>query len=424
MRAARDTLVMLLAGGVGSRLNILASRRAKPAVPFGGAYRIIDFTLSNVMHSGLVRVGLLTQYKPFSLMDHVGAGESWDLVGRERGIKVLPPHTGEKESDWYKGTADAVFQNLWFMEDYQPDKVLILSGDHIYRMDYEAMIAAHEASGADLTIAGMTVPWEDTHRFGVMVCDEAGEITAFEEKRRGATSNLASMGIYVFDYRVLVEELSAIVGTRRGFDFGKDVIPGMVGRRALHCFRFDGYWRDVGTIESYLDANRDCLDAASGLDLASWRVCTNADEIGRGDRPPISVARRAKVANALIARGCRIEGEVVSSVLFPGVHVAAGASVHDAVVMSDSVVGPGSRVTRCILDKQCVVGAEAIVGEGDRRVANRVSPTHLDCGITVLGKQAIVPAGFSVGTNCIVHPGVDLTRSPARQLGDGETALH
>jgi glucose-1-phosphate adenylyltransferase len=231
------------------------------------------------------------------------------------------------------------------------------------------------------------------------------------------------MGIYVFDYRVLVEELSAIVGTRRGFDFGKDVIPGMVGRRALHCFRFDGYWRDVGTIESYLDANRDCLDAGSGLDLASWRVCTNADEIGRGDRPPISVARRGKVANALIARGCRIEGEVVSSVLFPGVHVAAGASVHDAVVMSDSVVGPGSRVTRCILDKQCVVGAEAIVGEGDRRVANRVSPTHLDCGITVLGKQAIVPAGFAVGTNCIVHPGVDLTRSPARQLADGETAL-
>ena len=423
MRPARDTLVMLLAGGVGSRLNILASRRAKPAVPFGGAYRIIDFTLSNVMHSGLVRVGLLTQYKPFSLMDHVGSGESWDLVGRERGIKVLPPHTGEKESDWYKGTADAIFQNLWFMEDYRPDKVLILSGDHIYRMDYEAMIAAHEASGADLTIAGMTVPWEETHRFGIMVCDEAGTITAFEEKKAGASSNLASMGIYVFNYRALVEELSAVVGSRRGYDFGKDIIPGMIGRRGLRCFRFDGYWRDVGTIESYLAANRDCLDPTSGLDLAAWRVCTNADEIGRGDRPPILLGGGARVANALVARGCRIEGEVISSVLFPGVEVAAGASVRDSVVMSDTVLGPACRVSRSIVDKGCSIGGGAVVGVGDAHVANRLSPSHLDCGITVIGKEAIVPQGFAVGTNCIVHPGVDLGRLSLRQLDDGETAL-
>jgi glucose-1-phosphate adenylyltransferase len=411
---------MLLAGGVGSRLNILASRRAKPAVPFGGAYRIIDFTLSNVMHSGLERVGLLTQYKPFSLMDHVGSGAPWDLVGRERGIKVLPPYQGESESDWYKGTADAIWQNLWFMEDYRPDKVLILSGDHIYRMDYEPMIAAHEAAGADLTIAAMQVPWEDVHRFGVMVADGDGWIGEFQEKARNARSNLASMGIYVFRYRALVEELRAVVGARKGFDFGQNVIPGMLGRRRLLAYPFTGYWRDVGTITSYLEANLDCLDPASGLDLRSWGICTNPDEGGRGDRPPVRLGPRAEVGNALLARGCVVEGEVRDSVIFPGARVAPGAVVSGSILMHDVVVGAGARVDSAILDKEVSIGERAEVGTGDRRVANRQFPTHLDTGITVLGKQARIPSGATVGRNCLVFPGVDL--GARLILADGETA--
>jgi glucose-1-phosphate adenylyltransferase len=422
VRPARDTLVMLLAGGVGSRLNILASRRAKPAVPFGGAYRIIDFTLSNVMHSGLERVGLLTQYKPSSLMDHVGGGEPWDLIGRDRGIKILPPHTGEHDSDWYKGTADAIYQNLWFMEDYKPEKVLILSGDHVYRMDYEAMIAAHEAAGAALTIAAMRVPWEETHRFGIMVTDEQLRITAFQEKERNAASNLASMGIYVFDYAALVEELREVVATRKGFDFGKDIIPDMVSRRKLLCYPFAGYWRDVGTLSSYLDANMDCLDPASGLDLAAWNICTGPDEKGLGDRPPVRLGRGAEVSNSLVARGCTIEGAVRDSIVFPGVRVGAGAVVERSVVMQDCVLGARSEVTSAILDKLAVVGERAIVGRGDPAVANRQFPTHLDTGITVVGKQATITAGAVVGTNCIVYPGLDLAAMGRTRLGDGETA--
>ena len=422
MRSARDTLVMLLAGGVGSRLNILASRRAKPAVPFGGDYRIIDFTLSNVMHSGLSRVGLLTQYKPFSLMDHVRGGEPWDLIGRERGIKVLPPYQGSEEADWYKGTADAVWQNLWFMEDYRPDKVLILSGDHIYRMDYEAMIAAHERSGADLTIAAMQVPWDEVHRFGVMVTGADGWITEFQEKVKGARSNLASMGIYVFSYAALVEELKAVVGTRKGFDFGQNVIPGMIGRRKLLCYPFEGYWRDVGTLKSYLDANMDCLDEASGLDLAGWQICTSPDEKGQGDRPPLRVGAGARITRALAARGCVIEGDVEGSVLFPGVRVGAGAVVRDSVIMQDVVIGDGARVEYAILDKEAVVGPGAVIGEGDATVCNRAFPTHLDCGITVVGKQARLPAGIRVGKNCFVNPGVDAGARGLARLADGETA--
>jgi glucose-1-phosphate adenylyltransferase len=418
MRPARDTLVMLLAGGVGSRLNILASRRAKPAVPFGGAYRIIDFTLSNVMHSGLERVGLLTQYKPASLMDHVGGGEPWDLRGRERGVKILPPHTGEHDSDWYKGTADAIYQNLWFMEDHRPEKVLILSGDHVYRMDYEAMIAAHEAASAELTIAAMQVPWEETHRFGIMVTDEKLRITAFQEKERNATSNLASMGIYVFNYAALVEELREVVASRKGFDFGKDIIPGMVGRRRLLCYPFAGYWRDVGTLSSYLDANMDCIDPASGLDLAAWNICTGPDEKGLGDRPPVRLGPRAAVSNSLVARGCTIEGSVTESVIFPGVHVGRGACVRRSVVMQDCRLGADCSVESAILDKLAVIGEDAVLGHGDPSVVNRTYPTHLDAGITVVGKQASVPARAVIGTNCIVFPGVALA---ATRLADGET---
>ena len=423
MRAARDTLVMLLAGGVGSRLNILASERAKPAVPFGGAYRIIDFTLSSVMHSGLELVGLLTQYKPLSLMEHVRGGEPWDFIGRERGVKILPPRTGEADSDWYKGTADAVFQNLGFMEGYRPDKVLILSGDHIYRMDYDRMIAAHEARGADLTIAAMPVPWEETHRFGVMVSDAESWITEFQEKVKHAKSNLASMGVYVFDYRTLVEELQTVVGAKQGFDFGKDIIPGMLGRRRLLCYPFEGYWRDVGTIRSYHEANMDCLTPGSGLDLRTWEIRTAPDVLGWGDRPPVRLGPSATVANALIARGCVVEGTVENSVLFPGVQVQRGARVRDAIIMQNTVVAEGCEVEYAVVDKHCVLGSGAVIGSGDAAIPNRQTPSHLDCGITVIGKSAVIPKRLQIGKNCIVYPRVDLHGRPLNRIADGETIV-
>ncbi len=421
MRPARDTLVMLLAGGVGSRLNILASERAKPAVPFGGAYRIIDFTLSNVMHSGLQRVGLLTQYRPLSLMDHVRNGEPWDLMGRERGVRILPPHTGRADADWYKGTADAIYQNLDLIHDYEPDKVLILSGDHIYRMDYDALIGAHEARGADITIAALPVPWEETHRFGVMVTDGESWITQFQEKVREAKSNLASMGIYVFDTAVLIEELRRVVGSRRGYDFGKDVIPDALGRRKLLSYPFTGYWRDVGTIKSYHDANMDCLDPESGLDLAAWQIRTGPDLGQAGERPPITLSVEARVSNALVAAGCTIEGEVSRSVIFAGVRIGRGARVRNSIIMQDTEVAEGCQVEDAIIDKQCRIGAGTVIGCGDPRVANRQNPGHLDCGITVIGKAALLPPGIAVGKNCIIHPGTDLRGREYRRIEDGDT---
>jgi glucose-1-phosphate adenylyltransferase len=421
MRPARDTLVMLLAGGVGSRLNILASERAKPAVPFGGAFRIIDFTLSNVMHSGLELVGLLTQYRPLSLMDHVRNGEPWDLIGRARGVRILPPHTGDVDSDWYKGTADAIYQNLAFVESQKPDKVLILSGDHIYRMDYEQMIAAHEAQGAALTIAAIPVAWEETQRFGVMVANDDGWITEFQEKVRNAKSNLASMGVYVFSYPALIEELRAVVGTRKGFDFGKDIIPGMLGRRPMLCYPFGGYWRDVGTIKSYHEANMDCLNPGTGLDLRTWEIRTAPDASYPGDRSPTRLGSAASVRSALIARGCVIEGHVERSVIFPGVVVKRGAVVRDSILMQDTVVGDGCHVEYSIIDKLCRLGSGAAIGTGSSSTANREFPGHLDCGISVVGKGSVVPAGVRVGKNCIIYPGTDLSRCGLETVGDGET---
>jgi len=423
MRPASDTIVMLLAGGVGSRLNILASKRAKPAVPFGGSYRIIDFTLSNVMHSRLERIGLLTQYKPYSLMDHVRGGEPWDLIGRGRGIKVLPPHTGDESSDWYKGTADAIYQNMDFMEHHDPDKALILSGDHIYRMDYESMIQAHEERGADLTIAAMEVPWEDVHRFGVMVAGSDWWITEFQEKVKGAKSNLASMGIYVFKYSVLAEELRSVVGAHKGFDFGKDIIPGMLGRRKLLCFPFSGYWRDVGTIKSYLDANMDCLNPESGLDLYEWQLRTAPDTDRMGDRMPVKILEHASVRDSLVADGCVIDGEVEGSILFPGVHIGKGTRVRDCVMMHDSVIGEKCVLDYSIIDKNCMVGSGTVIGTGDKSVPNSLYPTHLDCGISILGKGAVVPPGAKIGRNCIIYPGVDIGREGAREVESGETVV-
>ncbi|MFQ5750621.1 MAG: glucose-1-phosphate adenylyltransferase family protein [bacterium] len=413
-----STLVMLLAGGIGSRLNILGHARAKPAVPFGGIYRIIDFTMSNIMNSGLDKVGVLTQYKPLSLMEHIGTGVPWDFIGRIRGAKILPPRTGQQDYDWYKGTADAVRQNLDFIETNHPDRVLIVSGDHIYKMDYADLIDFHDQHKADLTIGMMSVPWEDTDHFGIALTDDNNRIIDWEEKPEKARNNFASMGIYVFNAKYLLNILRA----HKEHDFGKNIIPAAIALDRVFAYPFEGYWRDVGTIKSYWEANMDLLDRHSGLDLENWGMRTNVEEEGRlGDRPPTFISPKSKIKNAIISPGCVIKGQVENSILSPGVYVAQGARVMDSVVMHDTQIQKGARVQKSILDKKVIVAKNAILGTGSEKVANKEKPHHLSCGLIVVGKGAEIPSDFQIGKNCILQPELKADDYPDTVIAPGET---
>jgi glucose-1-phosphate adenylyltransferase len=416
----RKTLGMLLAGGVGSRLNILAYARAKPAVPFGGLYRIIDFTLSNASNSGVTNIGVLTQYKPLSLMEHIRDGEAWDFLGRMRGAKILPPRTGEKDSDWYKGTADAIRQNMDYVRSHDSERVMILSGDHIYHMDYSKMVAYHKSQNADLTIGMMRVPWEQTHHFGIAIVDDGYRLRDWEEKPKKAKSNLASMGIYVFNTDFLSHCLREIPE----HDFGKNVITTVLRTHKVQAYMFEGYWRDVGTLHSYWSTNMDLLRPDSGLNLRVWKTYTNLQEEGRrGDRQPTRIQAAARVANSFIAQGCVIEGEVSNSILSPGVKVLRGAKVSDSVVMHDTVIEPGAILHRVIVDKLTHFGGNSQVGIGDANIANKRFPDHLKEGLTVVGKEAHIPAKANIGTNCIVYPKADASAFVTENIGDGETIV-
>lgn len=418
----RSTLALILAGGVGSRLNILVKRRAKPAVPFGGIYRLIDFTLSNVMNSGIEKVGILTQYLPYSLTNHLGRGESWGLVGRAREARILPPHTGSSEADWYRGTADAVFRNFDYIARHRPEITLILSGDHIYHMDYAALIEHHIRSGAGATIAVKPVPIEQAHLFGTVQVDGKDGIVGFEEKPRHPQSNLISLGIYAFDTDLLVEALEEVCGLRGEVDFGQHVFPFLLQRGRLTAYRFHGFWQDVGTLQAYFDTTMELLDPDSPLDLPNWNVRTNLNENRLGDRAPAFIARGARVRRATLARGCRIYGTVEESALSPGVLVEAGAVVRHSILMHDGVVRAGARVERVIADKAVTIGRDARVADPDLGEAiNRVFPTHLDQGMTVIGKGAVLPERCRIGRNCCIYPGADLARLEIETLPSGET---
>ncbi|NPA48762.1 MAG: NTP transferase domain-containing protein [Thermodesulfobacteria bacterium] len=415
----RDVLAILLAGGVGSRLNILVRKRAKPAVPFGGIYRIIDFTLSNIANSDLSRVAVLTQYKPLSLMDHIGDGSPWDLSGRTREVRILPPKTGEKDWDWYKGTADAVRQNLDFITQRPSREVLILSGDHVYHMDYRELVKFHRERRAQVTVAMMPVPWEQTHHFGIAITDEEGRIVDWEEKPARARSNLASMGVYVFDTSYLVDVLHRV----KQEDFGMHVLPQALKEARVYAFPFKGYWRDVGTLEAYFQANMDLLRPDSGLDPEAWGTMTNVMPHGMSyDWPPAQIHCSGQVEESVVSPGCVVAGEVRRSVLSPGVIVEEGALVEDCVIMHGSVISRRARLKRAILDKEVFVGEGAEVGFGDPGVVNRRFPKHLFSGLTVVGKRAFVPGGSRIGTNCVVYPEVTVEDYPSDYvLPDGET---
>ncbi len=416
----KEALVLLLAGGVGSRLNILVQSRAKPAVPFAGHYRIIDFSLSNVMNSGLTKVGVLTQYKPLSLMRHLGMGEAWDFTGRSRGVKILPPHTGFKDSDWYRGTADAVRQNIDFLEKNPSDEVVLLSGDHIYNMDFHAMLEYHRFKKADVTVGMMVVPMSEIYQFGAGIIDEQNRIIDWEEKPEHPRTNLASMGIYVFDYKYLLDSLYR---DREEVDFGMHILPRAIDNDDVFAYPFYGYWRDVGTIQSYWEANMDVIRRDSDISPAEWGIRTNIEADGRSaDRPSARFGSEARVSNSMISAGCIIKGTVENSVLAPGVVVAEGAVVRDSILFADCHVEKNSVVDLTICDKRVRIAGDAVVGSGSNHdIPNIKEPKHLYTGISLIGKEAVIPSGLSIGRNCIVNSQTEEAAFSSKEIGDGET---
>jgi glucose-1-phosphate adenylyltransferase len=409
-------LTLILAGGEGERLSILSQVRAKPGVPFGGKYRIIDFALSNAVNSGLTDVAVLTQYAPRSLMDHIGLGRPWDLDRTHGGVTLLQPYLGRgRARDWYRGTADAVLQNLDFIADRNPELVLVLAGDHVYKMDYRPFMDLHRSTGAEVTCAVRTVPLEEAHRFGILEVDGQARVTAFIEKPPNPTSNLVSMGVYVFSWPLLRELLSAEM-----VDFGRDLLPWMVdsGRR-VYAYEFKGYWRDVGTVEAYWRTSLDLLSDSPGIELndLGWLIYTRSEE-----RPPARIGPGASVQRSMVSHGCVIEGTVQHSILSPGVRVGPGAVVRDSIVMFDTVVGDGTVLDRAIVDKDCRIGSGALIGEGDDLRPNRDEPERLYAGITLLGKGASVPSRARIGRNCRIDPGVTERDFGRRRLvRSGET---
>ena len=354
---SKDCVAMILAGGQGSRLGALTKNVAKPAVPFGGKYRIIDFPLSNCVHSGINTVGVLTQYQPLELNRYIGNGNPWDLDRSHGGVCVLPPYQSAKAGEWYKGTANAIYQNLSFLESFKPENVLILSGDHIYKMHYGEMLKAHKESGAAVTIAVMPVPWEEASRFGIMNVDEEGTITDFEEKPAEPKSNLASMGIYIFTYEVLKKYLEADErDPSSANDFGKNIIPTMLENgEKMVSFRFEGYWKDVGTIHSLWEANMDLVDQPPKFDLndRSWSIYSRNMALA-----PHYVGQNAKITNSTVTEGCFIDGEIKHSVIFGGVELGEGS------VVSDSVIMPGAKIGKNVVIEKAVIGADAVIGDG------------------------------------------------------------
>lgn len=416
----KEIIALLLAGGVGSRLNILVRKRAKPAIPFGGIYRIIDFTMSNIANSNIDVVGVLTQYKPLSLMEHIDNGRPWDLFGRTRLVEILPPKTGEESSDWYKGTSDAVYQNFGFVEDFSPDLVLIVSGDHIYHMNYNILLNFHKEKQAEATICLIRVPKEQAHHFGIAVIDENNRIIDWEEKPLKPKANLVSMGVYLFNEKVLSQTL---IGSAKksGADFAKDVIPIMLKNNRVFGFEFDGYWRDVGTLEAYWDTNMDILRPGSGLNIEDWQIKTNLSVRGEiGDGPSTYFGRRAKVTNSLVARGSVIEGIVRNSIISPGVRIYKNTVVNDSIIYHDVVIGADTVIKKSIVDKIVAIGETVQVGEGES-IPNHEFPTHLYTGITVIGKGAKIPAGTKIGKNCIINPGQDLAQTDFKNISSGTT---
>ena len=391
---------MILAGGAGTRLSILSYERAKPAVPFGGIYRIIDFTLSNAMYSGVEKIGILTQYRPSSLMDHISLGEFWDFIGRNKEAKILPPFKGKKASDWYKGTADAVYQNINYIRRHKSPTVLILSGDHIYNMDYRKMAKFHFENDAHLTIATMEVPIEEASRFGVCLTDRKSRIIDFYEKPKKPPSNLVSLGIYFFNSDVLIDALiEDAEDPDSSHDFGKDVIPKLIKSKRVFAYKFKGYWRDVGTVESYQEANFDLLFPKALILKKEFKVRTNLRYRNIIESPPAKIHNYADVKNSIISPGCQIKGKVVHSILGPSVVVEKGAYVKDSILMHEVKVGRYCEIVNTIIDKDVIIEDNCKIGENVKHKRR-----YNFSGITLIGKGCYIREGMEIEPGVLIYP--------------------
>lgn len=394
----KEMIAMLLAGGQGSRLGVLTQNVAKPAVAFGGKYRIIDFPLSNCINSGIDTVGVLTQYQPLRLNTHIGIGIPWDLDKNVGGVTVLPPYEKSTSSEWYTGTANAIYQNMAYMENYNPDYVLILSGDHIYKMDYEVMLDFHKANKADVTIACMPVPIEEASRFGVMITDGNGRITEFEEKPEQPRSNLASMGIYIFSWPVLKEALN-VLKEQKSCDFGKHVLPYCRdNEKRLFAYEFNGYWKDVGTLGSYWETNMELIDIIPEFNLYEefWKIYTKGDVIR-----PQYVSGDATIERSVIGEGAEIYGEVYNSVIGADVRIGKGTVVRDSIVMRHSRIGDGTQVDKSIIAENVTVGDHVVMGVGEE-CPNILKPNVYGFGLVTIGENSVIPSNVRIGKNTAI----------------------
>lgn len=393
-----EMIAMLLAGGQGSRLGVLTSGVAKPAVAFGGKYRIIDFPLSNCINSGIDTVGVLTQYQPLRLNTHIGIGIPWDLDRNNGGVTVLPPYEKSDSSSWYSGTANAIYQNMNYIDNYNPEYVLILSGDHIYKMDYEIMLDFHKENNADVTIATMPVSMEEASRFGIVIADENKKIQEFEEKPEHPRSNLASMGIYIFTWKVLKEALIALKD-QSGCDFGKHIIPYChEGGRRLFAYEYNGYWKDVGTLGSYWEANMELVDLIPEFNLYEeyWKIYTKSDII-----EPQYLSQDAVVERSIVGEGCEIYGEVHRCVISAGVRIGKGTVIRDSIIMKDAVIGSNVIIDKSIIAEGSVVGDNCQLGIGDE-VPNKLNAKVYSFGLATIGENTIIPPNVKIGKNTAV----------------------
>ena len=415
----KEMIAMLLAGGQGSRLGVLTSKVAKPAVAFGGKYRIIDFPLSNCINSGVDTVGVLTQYQPLRLNTHIGIGIPWDLDRNIGGVTVLPPYEKSTNSEWYTGTANAIYQNLEYMESYNPEYVLILSGDHIYKMDYEVMLDFHKANNAEVTIAVMPVPMEEASRFGIMIADENHRITEFEEKPEHPRSNLASMGIYIFNWKTLKEALISMAD-QPALDFGKHVIPYCHEKGApLYAYEFTGYWKDVGTLSSYWEANMELIDIVPEFNLYEeyWKIYTKSEI-----QPPDYIAADSVVERSIIGEGSEVYGEVYNSVIGCGVTIGKGTVIRDSIIMNQTQIGEGCEINKAIIAENVVVGNQVKLGVGEE-AENDTAPHIYNHGLVTIGEKSVIPDGISVGKNSVISGVTAAADYEDSQLASGKTLI-
>lgn len=407
---------MLLAGGQGSRLGVLTSKMAKPAVAFGGKYRIIDFPLSNCINSGVDTVGVLTQYQPLRLNSHIGIGIPWDLDRNVGGVTVLPPYEKSGNSEWYTGTANAIYQNIEYMQQYNPEYVLILSGDHIYKMDYELMLNYHKEHDADVTIACMPVPMEEASRFGVVLTDDDNRITEFEEKPEHPRSNLASMGIYIFKWSVLKEALIKLKDQQQ-CDFGKHVIPYCHEKQdRIFAFEYNGYWKDVGTLGSYWEANMELIDLIPVFNLYEefWKIYTNSTTL-----PPQYISSDSVIERSIISEGCDIAGEVYNSVIGANVTIKKGAVIRDSIVMQNTTIEEGAYLEKAIVAENVVIGAGSRVGVG-AEAESRLDKKIYSFGIATIGENSVIPKNVTIGKNTAISGVTDESDYTNGELPSGD----